>query len=81
MAEKKIALKSVVTYLGIIYFRTQETVTKPNGSSHSLGGTSDEVLNRSPKGNTWSAIPVALLCMIVNRNERQGSGPDGDEVL
>ena len=22
--------------------------------------------NRSPKGNMWSAIPVALLCMIVN---------------
>ena len=41
---KKIALKSVVTCLGIIHFRTQETVTKPNGSSHSLGGTSDEVL-------------------------------------
>ena len=26
----------------------------------------------------WSAIPVALLCMVVNRNERQGSGPEGD---
>ena len=38
-------------------------------------------LNRSPKGNTWSAIPVALLCMVVNWNERQGSGPKGDEVL
>ena len=39
--------------------------------------------NRSPKGNNmWSAIPVALLCMVVNRNERkQGSGPEGDEVL
>ena len=38
--------------------------------------------NRSPKGNMWSAIPVALLCMVVNRNERkQGSGPVGDEVL
>ena len=39
-------------------------------------------LNRSPKGNMWSAIPVALLCMIVNWSERkQGSGPEGDEVL
>ena len=39
-------------------------------------------LNRSPKGNMWSAIPVALLCMIVNWNERkQGSGPEGDKVL
>ena len=41
------------------------------------GGTE----NRSPKGNMWSAIPVALLCMVVNWNERQGSGPEGDEVL
>ena len=40
------------------------------------------VLNRSPKGNIWSAIPVALLCMIVNLSEgRQDSGPEGDEVL
>ena len=37
--------------------------------------------NRSPKGNTWSAIPVALLCMVVNRNERQGSSPEGDKIL
>ena len=38
--------------------------------------------NRSPKGNMWSAIPVALLCMIVNWSERkQGSGPEGDKVL
>ena len=41
----------------------------------------DEI-NRSPKGNMWSAIPVALLCMIVNLCEgKQGSGPKGDEVL
>ena len=34
------------------------------------------------KGNMWSAIPVALLCMIANWSERkQGSGPEGDEVL
>ena len=39
-------------------------------------------INRSPKGKMWSAIPVALLCMIVNSSERkQGSGPKGDEVL
>ena len=39
-------------------------------------------VNQSPKGNMWSAIPVALLCMIVNWSERkQGSGPEGDEVL
>ena len=40
------------------------------------------VINRSPKGNMWSAIPIALLCMVVNRNERkQRSGTDRDEVL
>ena len=43
---KKIALKSVVTCLGIIHFRTQKTITKPNGSSHSLGGTSGKVLKK-----------------------------------
>ena len=38
--------------------------------------------NQSPKGNMWSAIPFALLCMIVYLSERkQGSGPEGDEVL
>ena len=38
--------------------------------------------NRSPKGNMWSAIPVALLCVIVKWSKRkQGSGPEGDEVL
>ena len=38
--------------------------------------------NRSPKGNTRSAIPDALLCMIVNKSEReQGSGPKRDKVL
>ena len=38
--------------------------------------------NRSPKGNMWSAIPVALLCVDVNQNERkQGSGPKEDKVL
>ena len=38
--------------------------------------------NRSPKGNMWSAIPVALLCMIINQNERkQGSGLKGDKVM
>ena len=42
----------------------------------------EKIKNRSPKGNMWSAIPVALLCMVVNRSERkQGSGPEGDEVL
>ena len=39
-------------------------------------------LNQSPKCNTWSEIPVALLCMIKNLSERkQGSSTDGDKVL
>ena len=39
-------------------------------------------LNQSPKGNMWSAILVALLCMCLIRNERkQGCGPKGDKVL
>ena len=38
--------------------------------------------NQSLKGNMWSAIPVALLCMVVNQNDmKQGSGPEGDKVL
>ena len=45
-----------------------------------LGSTSWKV-NRSPRGNTWSAIPVALLCMIFNLSEgKQSSGPKGDNV-
>ena len=32
--------------------------------------------NQSPKGNMWSAIPVALLCMKVNWSARkQGNSP------
>ena len=42
----------------------------------------EEKKNRSPKGNMWSAIPVALLCVIVNWSDRkQGNGPKGDKVL
>ena len=37
---------------------------------------------KSSKGNMWSAIPVALLCMIVNSGEKKlVSGPKGDKVL
>ena len=32
-------------------------------------------MNQLPKGNKWSAIPVAL------SEGKQGSGPKGDEVL
>ena len=39
-------------------------------------------LNRLPKGNLWSAMPVTLLCMIVNWSERkQGSSPKRNKVL
>ena len=37
--------------------------------------------NRSPEDKTWSAIPVALLSIVVNQNEKEGSGPEGDKVL
>ena len=38
--------------------------------------------NRSPKGNMQSAIPDALLCMIVNQSERkQGGGTEAYKVL
>ena len=30
--------------------------------------------NRSPKGNKWSAIPVALICMIVNWGDGKQGG-------
>ena len=52
------------------------------GSEGLILGRGTETGNRSPKGNMWSAIPVALLCMILNWSERkQGSGPKGDKVL
>ena len=36
---------------------------------------------QSPKGNMWSAIPVALLCMLVIVSDGlQGSGPKGYDV-
>ena len=38
--------------------------------------------NQSPKGNMWSAIPVALLHMLVIVGDgEQGSGLEGDDVL
>ena len=47
-----------------------------------FGWTDVLLVNRSPKGNMWSAMPVPLLCMVVNRKERKhGSGPEEDEVL
>ena len=47
-----------------------------------LHRSTSEIKNRSPKGNIWSAIPVALLSMIGNWSERKlGSGSQGDEVL
>ena len=39
--------------------------------SESLSKDSNVSVNRSPKGNMWSAIPVALLCMIANWSMRK----------
>ena len=40
--------------------------------------TLKKVTNRLLKGKMWSAIPIALLCMILNWSEgKQGSGPKG----
>ena len=53
-------------------------------SSHfrAVGDVACIYKSRSPKGDMWSAIPVALLCMIVNWSKgKQGSGPEGDKVL
>ena len=34
--------------------------------------------NQLLKGHMWSAIPIALLCMVVNFSRgKQGSGPKG----
>ena len=42
----------------------------------------DDASNRSPKGNMWSAIPIALLCILVIVGDgQQGSGPKGNNVL
>ena len=46
------------------------------------GGMCTLKKKKSSKGNMWSAIPVALLGMIVSWCERkQGSGPEGEEAL
>ena len=59
-----------------------EKVTRASGQEpHAQKAPKRQKSNRSPKGNMWSAIPIALLCMVVNWNERQGSGPKGDKVL
>ena len=43
-----------------------EGQTKGQMSGNSPPCSLGPLLNRSPKGNMWSAIPVALLCMVVN---------------
>ena len=37
----------------------------PLDFGYSLFSILKEEINQSPKGNKWSAIPVALLCMLV----------------
>ena len=52
------------------------------GSEGLILGGGTETGNRLPKGNMWSVILVALLCMILNWSERkQGRGPKGNKVL
>ena len=78
-------LKSPMTrpvFVATQFGQRQFAMTATTEVSLRWGGVARKRNNRSPKGNMWSAIPVALLCMVVNRNERkQGSGPEGDEVL
>ena len=54
---------------------------RPNlGSERSNIGSQRPNLrsNQSPKGNMWSAIPFALLCMIVNLSEgSRAAAPKG----
>ena len=65
--------------LDISYTKIKIFVYCPIRRWRSKLGTKD---NQSPKGNMWSAIPVALLCMKLNLSDgKQGSGPEGDEVL
>ena len=45
---------------------------KENKDGHMVCGWAGAVINRSP---------IAPLCMIVNWSQKQGSGPEGDEVL
>ena len=60
-----------------------ERCERTNVASDRVARSKRGCLTRNaPKVNMWSAIPVALLCMIVNLSERkQGSGPEGDKVL
>ena len=76
---------TVVTFLTSIPNSVEEvhrrTQTDGKMDGHTDGHTK-RTINRSPKGNMGSAIPVALLCLIVNWSEgKQGSGPEGDKVL
>ena len=51
-----------------------EKVTRASGQEpHAQKAPKRRKSNRSTKGNMWSAIPVALLCMVVNWNERTKS--------
>ena len=70
-------------YLGLFSLNFMLNVQRGNALSYvTYFESGRHIANRSPKGNMWSAIPVALICMIVKWSERkQGSGLEGDEVL
>ena len=53
-----------------LYLRSQMLLDR---SSEAKDRKKKKQKNRSPKGNMWSAIPVALLCMIVNLSDMKWS--------
>ena len=56
--------------------RTNESPPVFYRTSSPSGPLPKKGFNRSPKGNMWSAIPDALLCMLVIVGDgQQGSGP------
>ena len=72
---------------GLLFFHPSVCPSVPPGPLRSeiyplRTSWADSRVNWSPKGNMWSAIPVALLCLTVNWSERkQGSDPKPDKVL
>ena len=60
----------MATPIRLVWARAIFDVTRPFGQD-STSEVRSKVINRSPKGNMWSAIPIALLY----------SGPEGDKVL
>ena len=64
-------------YLGLFSLNFMLNVQRGNALSYVtyLSESGRHIANRSPKGNMWSAIPVALLCMIVIGVRGSRAGP------